>query len=184
MPLDANGAMGGIVGHRVRGSEESPYSLDAVGYGMGQERPMWERDCRRPIRRRPAPASRKEQKMKSLLRSAALPGERGSAPHAENVRTVHRGPGSSSPAGPPCKFSFRQIFIPQVFSANFHGFLSYSRHFPRANDKMVTGFRKPNSFSLPALRGARSGITRTGRVQPFQSGGKGGIVGKAKYPNL
>lgn len=99
-------------------------------------------------------------------------------------RSFSRGPGSSSPAGPPCKFSFRQIFIPQAFSANFHGFPSCSRHFPRANDKMVTGFRKPNSFSLPALRGVRSGITRTGGVQPFQSGGKGGIVGKAKYPNL
>ena len=125
MPLDADGAMGGIVGHRVRGSEESPYSLDAVGYGMGQERPMWERDCRRPIRRRPAPASRKEQKMKSLLRSAALPGERGSVPHAENAGTVHRGPGSSSPTGPPCKFSFRRSF-----SQTFTDFPSYSRHFP------------------------------------------------------
>ena len=50
-----------------------------------------------------------------------------------------------------------QIFIPQAFFANFHGFLSYSRHFPRANDKMVTGFRKLNSFSLPAPSGSSFG---------------------------
>lgn len=110
-------------------------------------------------------------------------------------RSPSRGPGIRSPCGKRRDRaqgagillpggSALQIFIPQAFSANFHGFPSCSRHFPRANDKMVTGFRKPNSFSLPALRGARSGITRIGRVQPFQSGGKGGIVGKAKYPNL
>ena len=46
-------------------------------------------------------------------------GEPAFAPHAENVRTVHRGPGSSSPAGPPCKFSFLRPF-PQTFTDSPH----------------------------------------------------------------
>ena len=235
MPLDANGAMGGIVGHRVRGSEESSYFLDVAGYGEGQGEahvkaglstadtataPLNAEAMRRRagFNGRPGSAQRDARvifppllTVKNFIillltlssihrrqsRRDALTPRHGRVKN-ENplpLRSPSRGAGIRSPCGKRTDSaqgagillpgrSALQIFIPQAFSANFHGFLSYSRHFPRANDKMVTGFRKPNSFSLPALRGVRSGITRTGGVQPFQSGGKGGIVGKAKYPNL
>ena len=120
MPLDANGAMGGIVGHRVRGSEESSYFLDVAGYGEGQgEAHVKAGLSTADMATTPCPRVTEGTKMKILFRSAALPGERGSAPHAENVRTVHRGPGSSSPAGPPCKFSFLRPF-PQTFTDSPH----------------------------------------------------------------
>ena len=107
---------------RIRGK---PVFFGCCGVWDGQGEPHVKAGLSTADTTTPCPASRKEQKMKSLLRSAALPGERGSAPHAKNVRTVHRGPGSSSPTGPPCKFSFLRPF-PQTFT-DFSHTLAISR---------------------------------------------------------
>ncbi len=153
MPLDANGAMGGIVGHRVRGSEESSYFLDVAGYGEGQgEAHVKAGLSTADTATTPCPRVTKGTKnekpppFRSPSRGAGIRSPCGKR------RDRAQGAGILLPGG-----SALQIFIPQAFFANFHGFLSYSRHFPRANDKMVTGFRKLNSFSLPAPSGSSFG---------------------------